>query len=219
MSGKDMAMQQLPMSAMPKTEEVLSIAERFLKEHGISTANYGDPIVQDYSNTGIAEAEMQYAPEQVTVTYPLKISGTPVYEDGAYPYGLQVGVSSRDKRVMSVYGLSSQTFTSSTYPLETSADKILSIVKKGGVHAWVPEAGSGTEVRTIDAEVGTPEKVLMHTYSYSNGESKELFVPALSFPVTKAPAGEQYYPKYILIPLVPELLNQEQGPILYDMVR
>lgn len=220
LSGKEMAPQQLPQSAMPSNDETIAIAKRFLDDHDISLANYGDPVVQDYAQMGAADSQMQFAPEQVTVTYPLKIKGTPVYEDGAYPYGLQVGVSVRDKRVMSVYGLTSQTYSSSAYKLETDSSKILSVLDKGGPHAWVPEPSSGLEIKKVEIEVGTPTKVLMHSYNYTNGESQELFVPALSFPVTHVPAGEQYYPKYIVIPLVPELINREgQGPVMYDMMR
>ena len=220
MSGKETSVQPLPMTAMPSDEESISIANTFLKDHGVSTANYGEPMVQGYAEMGIADTGMQYAPEQVTVTYPLKIKGTQVSEEGAYPYGIQVGVGVRDKRVMSVYGLSSQTYSSSDYKLETDSNKILSILGRGGVNAWVPEETAGVTIKKVEVEVGTPTKVLMHTYNYTDGQGQELFVPALSFPVTKTPAGEQYYPKTIVIPLVPELLNREgQGPVMYDMLR
>lgn len=217
--AKDGQSAQLPKSAMPKNDEVLAIAKAFLDEHDIKLTNYADPIVQAYAQMDPADTQMQYAPEQITVTYPLKIQGTEVIEDGAYPYGLQVGVSVRDKRVMSVYGLTSQTYTSSSYQLETDSDKILSILGRGGPHAWIPEETTGITVKKVDIEVGTPKKVLMHTYSYANGESKELFVPALDFPVTKAPDNAQYYPKNIVIPLLPELLTEQSGPVMYDTVR
>jgi len=220
LNGKEVG-SQLPMSAMPKDDEVIAIAKAFLDDHNISLDNYADPIVQGAPEMTIAAADSQpqYAPEQVTVTYPLKISGTEVYEDGAYPYGLQVGVSVRDKKVMSVYGLTSQTYSSSNYKLETDSDKILGVLEKGGSHAWVPQEGDGVTIKKVAIEVGTPTKVLMHTYNYNDGNSQELFVPALLFPVTKAPQGEQYYPKQIVIPLVPDLLTDSGGPVMYDMMR
>jgi hypothetical protein len=219
LNGKETP-QELPLSTMPKDEEIIAIAKQFLDAHDISLENYGEPSVQGTPEMLAADSTMpQYAPEQVTVTYPLKISGTPVYEDGAYPYGLQVGVSARDKKVMSVYGLTSQTYSSSDYKLETSSDKILSVLSKGGPHAWVPQESDGVLIKKVEIEVGAPTKVLMHTYNYTNGDSQELFVPALSFPVTKAPEGsDQYYAKTILIPLVPDLLT-DGGPVLYDAVR
>jgi hypothetical protein len=218
LNGKEMPA-QLPGSAIPSDEEVIAMASRFLDDHNISLANYSEPVVQTYAPMGITETRMQYAPEQITVTYPLKINGASVYENGEQPHGLQVSVSVRDKRVMSVYGLSSQTYTSSSYTLSTDADKILSIANRGGVNVWVPEASSGIQIKKVEAELGTPEKILMHTYTYTDGESKELFVPALRFPVTKAPDGELYYPKSIVIPLVPELLTQEQIVMPMDAVR
>jgi hypothetical protein len=218
LNGKEIQ-QQLPINAMPKDADVIAIANRFLTDHDISLANYGEPVVQQYADYAIADSGMQYAPDQITVTYPLKISGTPVNEDGGMPYGLQVSVSVRDKKVMSVYGLTSQTYTSSTYKLETDSNKIITIAQKGGVHAWVPQEGDGVQIKKVEAELGTPTKILMHTYNYQDNNAQELFVPALSFPVTKAPAGEQYYPNQIVIPLVPELLVNQNGPVMYDMVK
>ncbi len=221
LNGKE-AGTPLPQSAMMNEEELISMAKKFLDEHDISLDNFGDPVVQDYGQYTIAmdaAASSMPAPEQVTVTFPLKIEGTEVLEDGAYPYGLQVGISVREKRVMSVYGLTSQTYSSSNYALEAGSDKILAVLGKGGPHAWTPQESDGVKIKKIEVEVGTPKKVLMHTYNYANGESRELFVPALSFPVTKPPANEQYYPKEIVIPLVPDLLNDPGGPVMYDMVR
>ncbi len=214
---KDGPPRQVPMSQMPSDDEIIQIAESFLSDHNISRANFGDPIVQKYdAPIGITaeDAASMPAPEQVTVTFPLKIAGSAVYEDGGYPHGLQVGVSVIDKRVMSVNGLNSQTFTSSTYTLEASSDKILAILGKGGIHAWQPQPSDGITINKVEIEVGTPQKVLMHTYNYKGNESQELYVPALMFPVTKAPAGEQYYPKMILIPLVSELLDAPPPPVM-----
>jgi len=220
LNGKSGDMQPLPVSAMPKDDQLISIAKQFLDAHGVNLSNYAEPVVQQYAEAKAADSATQYAPDQITIVYPLKISGEQVYENGAYPYGLQVGVSVRDKKVMSVYGLTSQTYTSSSYKLETDSDKILSILKKGGPNSWIPPQESGVETKNVDIEVGTPTKVLMHTYNYKDNQSQELFVPALMFPVTKAPAEDEYYPKNIIIPLVPELLNQAQtGPIPYDAVR
>jgi hypothetical protein len=218
LNGKEIQ-QQLPISVMLKDADVIAIAKGFLNDHNISLANYDEPIVQQYAEYGIADSGIQYAPDQITVTYPLKISGTPVNEDGGMPYGLQVSVSVRDKKAMSVYGLTSQTYTSSTYTLETDSDKIISIAQRGGVHAWVPQESDGVQIKKVEAELGTPTKVLMHTFNYKDNNSQELFVPALSFPVTKAPAGEQHYPNQIVIPLVPDLLVDNGGPVMYDMLK
>lgn len=83
----------------------------------------------------------------------------------------------------------------------------------------MPQEGDGVTIKKVAVEVGAPKRVLMHTYNYKEGESQELFVPALMFPVTSTPTANEYYPKEIVIPLVPELLNQEGGPVLYDAVR
>jgi hypothetical protein len=219
LSGKVPVTEPLPRTAIPNNDQLIAIAKQFLDENKINLENYADPIVQEYSEAPASDNGAQAAPEQITVVYPLKIAGTQAYEDGAYPYGLQVGISVRDKKVMSLNGLTSQTYTSSSYKLETDSDKILSVLRKGGPHAWVPQESDGVTIKTVDIEVGTPQKILMHTYNYANGESQELFVPALSFPVTKAPEGGEYYPKNIVIPLEPELLNQAGGPVMYDATR
>jgi len=220
LNGKNSDVQPLSMSAMLKDDELIGIAKQFLNAYGVNLSNYADPVVQQYSEGVASDSGTQMAPDQITVVYPLKISGIQVYEDGASPYGLQVGISIRDKKVMSVYGLTSQTYTSSSYKLETDSDKILSVLKKGGPNSWIPPEDSDVQTKNVDIEIGTPTKVLMHTYNYTNGASQELFVPALMFPVTSTPSDGGHYPKSILVPLIPELLNQAQtGPIPYNALR
>src|SRR5262249_21705209 len=92
LSGKE-PYTPLTASAMLKDTEIIPIADQFLKDHDISIANYGDPIVQQYAEAiaaasdGSSSETQTYVPDQMTVVYPLKIAGTQVYEDGAMPYG------------------------------------------------------------------------------------------------------------------------------------
>ncbi len=221
-------------------KEIIAIAEQFIQDHGINRSIYGDPIVQkmpDYRMMGTREvlppqasegfspagspqdlatpssdSKMMpiYMPEVVTVTFPLIIKGLPVYESGGYPYGLQVSVSVRERRVYSVNNLTSQHYDASSYPLISDPQKVLSYLTSGGIYgsSYYPE---GMQVRKIYLEAGTPSNVLMHYYSYANGENQELYVPALLFPITKAPAGQEYYyPSSILIPLAEDLFNQPE---------
>lgn len=220
--------QQLSQGDMPKDSAVIAIAEKFIEDHGINRSLYGDPVVQqDYygeimpldavregaaTPDGAVSSEdarltmpAYYLPSTVSVTFPLLVRGEAVYDEGGQPHGLQVSVSVPDSRVHSVYNLMSQSYDVSKYDLVTDESRIIERLENGGLYSYVWE---GTEVRYVDVEVGTPERILMRHYLYQNGENQELYVPALRFPITKHPEGERYYPQAVVLPLVADLLNQ-----------
>ena len=174
------------------------------------------PISVD-STTGNTAMPAPFVAENVAVIFPLKINGNTVYEEGGMPFGLQVNVSVRSKKVESVYNLFSQDYTKSSYDLITDRAKLLEIIRaqNGMNNFYRPE---GVRVMTVEIKLGTPEHVLMHHYEYTGTEDKELFVPALMFPVENAAAAQPYYyPKAILVPLVEDFLrnNNPQPIIMY----
>lgn len=268
-------------------EKIITIAEAFMKAHGIDRSIYGDPIVENNqlvpmplgmeassagspgagaveatpqtasapSGTSVLTTESAPAPEPIaapadvatpnmpirsddgtttmmpfvaenaSVIFPLKIGGTTVYEEGGALFGLQVNVSVRGKKVESVYNLVSQDYTKSSYDLITDRAKLLEIIRSqnGMNNFYRPE---GVTIQTVEIKLGTPTKVLVHHYEYNGTDTKELFVPALMFPVVgspNTPAGGNayyypgYYPKAILVPLVVDFLksNNPQPVIMY----
>lgn len=208
---------------IPDDASLIALADAFIKDHGINRSLYANPVVQKDGGMRILATDdvstSMYVPDTITINYPLKIKDTLVYEEGGYPHGLQVSVNVREKKVASVFGLSSQSYESSSYALETDEEKILSILSRGGVNAYIPEEDPNIKVKKISVSVGTPQRILLHVMSYDNKAPQELFVPALLFPVTKPPTNEQYYPTSIAIPLAQDLLNNK-GPqppvIMYD---
>lgn len=214
---------------LPADSELVAIATQFLNSHGVDMSQYGAAIVQnDWQNvmpvdtisarpqTAPAQkvsALRVYFPQSITVLFPRKLNGTIVYDQGGSQTGITVNVNTQNKVVESVWGIQTTDYESSAYQAVTDVKKILEIAERGGVY------GSGypadAEARAI--ELGSPERVYMVYYKYNNTSNEELLVPALRFPVTKVPDGVYYYQKSIVVPLVAELLDQNQnpGPIMY----
>ena len=73
---------QLSPDDLPTDEELIAIADNFLKEHGIKRENYGDPIVNKYwRETGMSD----FVPDTLTIIYPLLINGKEVLDQGGKP--------------------------------------------------------------------------------------------------------------------------------------
>jgi len=193
------------------SEELLSIADNFLSEYGINMDMYekGEVI-----NEGVMNVErMGVISENASITYPLKISDQTIYDQGGQKYGMNVSVSLRHKRVISVYGIATNTFESSEYAKETNKDKIISFAEDGGLfkNYTYPDA-----VKTLDLELGTPEVNLVRMWLRSENkmDTAEILVPSLVFPITTEISEPTYFRRTnVIVPLVGEILDQYNQPI------
>lgn len=198
-------------------DKLIAIADAFLRQYGVSRVGFGDPVVQP--DPGIiavardatgeaAQSDTAYVPEYATVVYPVVINGTTAYDMNGTPYGLNVRVNVREKKVAAVDNLRSMNVESSDYAAVTEASDILAIAKRGGVYAAPYEQ---TPTSTLNYEIGTPEFVYTMMQSYSES-FEEYFVPALRFPITKSPDNlPDYYQssQAIVIPLVKDFLASD----------
>lgn len=186
-------------SSLPSEATIIGIADAFVRDHGIDTMVYGKPVVQ------------QSTSQVVGVSYPLIIEGKPVYDESGAPYGLYVAVDIRLKKVSGVNNLISQTYDSSFYTLETNFDAIVQAATSslnahvGGMDPQVRGQASGT------ATLGTPTQVLMHYWYHdeAKGITSELYIPALSFPITYESKNAEGLPTKIVIPLVKDFLAKQ----------
>jgi hypothetical protein len=198
--------QRIKIDQVPADSELIRIAQDFVKSRGVTISQYGQPEVdnswRDY-----------WIPEAIPVVFPLAIEGQNIYEQGGMiKYGIVVNVSLRHNRVSSVYNLSTQKYERSPYEVESDSKRILEIAARGGLYSWYPLDGG----RKVDVEIGTPSTILMRMYHYDqkNSRNSELLVPALMFPIIKAPENEPYFSqKYITVPIIKELLNVNNDPI------
>lgn len=204
---------------MPADEKLINAANKFLKEHGIETSAYGTPIIQDdwgvaYEQTSPEQRAMFYIPDAITVLYPLVLNGQTVYEQGGmFPMGLQVQVSVRNLIVTGVWNMTLQRYESSQYEAETDSAKIISAAERGGWGGYVIMAEDGHTSQRSQVALGTPSRGYLRMWNYNDGSNDELYVPALAFPVLKAPAGS-YLPRYIVIPLAKDLMTQQYPDIM-----
>lgn len=214
-SGRCAEPNQLKISDIPADQAIIDIADQFLKQHNIPTDIYGAPQMQNSWRQIYAETPDKsqfYVPDILTVIYPLKINGTAVSDESGSPIGLMVSVDVRTKIVASVSGLASQNYDSSLYPVETDAKRLIQMAENGGFRGVYPP--SGNSGNASDIELGTPTQGLVKLWQYQQdkNQSVELIVPALIFPVTKAPIGQYFYQKNVIIPLPKDLLQQVTVP-------
>lgn len=204
--------QPLTASEIPPDSEIMKIAADFVHAHGIDLSAYGDPVVDNqwklYAMGADAARSMPiYAPDAVSVLYPLRLEGNKVYEYGGIPQGLSITVNVRDRRVSSVSNLVAQHYKKSNYALETDASRLIKIAEQGGGVYGTPEF----EGNVRDIKLGTPERVLLHysMYSGSEAEGKELEVPALAFPILDKPSDAPWLPSRVIVPLPKDILEQQ----------
>ncbi len=202
----------------PDDAKLINAANKFLKEHGIDTSAYGTPIIQDdwgiaYGQTPPEQRAMFYIPDAITVLYPLILNGQTVYEQGGmFPMGLQVQVSVRNLTVTGVWNMTLQRYESSQYEAETDSAKIIAAAERGGWGGYVIMA-TEAERLTTSVSLGTPSRGYLRMWNYNDGSNDELYVPALAFPVLKAPV-RAYLPKYVVVPLAKDLMTQQYPDIM-----
>lgn len=164
---------------------LISIANDFMKSHGIANAVYANPIARADSNT---------------VIYPLKIDSKEVREEDGGAFGLVVTIDPAQKKVIDVSNLTSQTYESSLYSLETNFQTIVGVAT----------SSLAAHNRHADgATLGTPHQVLMHYWleDSTTHVRTELFIPALSFPITYKDAKTAS--SAIVVPLVKDFLYKK----------
>ncbi len=201
----------------PPDSELLDIAARFLQEHRINFSLYGAPEVRNdyivqaqlFAQEGQADVSSLYPyGAQSMVVYPLVISNQKVFDEGGNTFGLTVNIDVSTKKVVAVYNIMSLGFESSPYELETDPEKILAVVKRGGIYGSGPIDGA---TKTVQIEVGTPTIGYMLSRYQLDGGANDILVPAFIFPISKVPQGQELYTKAIVVPIVKDLLSPFQG--------
>ncbi len=189
----------ISIGSLPADAEIIAISNAFIKEHGVDTKIYGAPVIENktYSSMGEDGKEQQMAMDSLTVTYPLVLDGTEVYDQSGFKFGLQITVDVRQKKVTGVNNLTAQIYESSNYALETDAKKVLNTATSGPQYDVMPLTAAednSSQVKPKITTVGlqTPKRVLMHYVTYEKDQTIELFVPALLFPFESKKGTPEY---------------------------
>lgn len=214
------ASSQLKEADVPSDEELVAIADAFLKDHGISHESYGSGRVdRSWRSVYVPADSIRYVPDVITITYPLMIDNQETYQNGGMSYGITVMVNVRVKKVTSVYNLQALSLDASAYDAVTDSNAILESAKTGGLGSYIRymDETSKASAKKVEAELGTPIRALVQYYQYKDGQSTDLFVPALIFPVTKKPDVQQWSQDYVIVPLVKGI--ESDTPDVYPMMR
>lgn len=197
---------RLKIEDVPSDNDLIAFADKFLADHKIDRAHYGEAQVDNNWREVYAQTENKndaYVPEYTTVVYPLLINGAPVREqDGSY-YGLRVTINILKKAASGLNGLTPFAYETSSYALATDASDVIKAAEKGGYNSGY--LGGNGEVKTI--ELGTPTRSYVQVWKYSDNRNNELLIPALIFPIVKAPK-DYYGQKSIMVPLVKDMLDE-----------
>jgi hypothetical protein len=188
-------------------DQILSIADSFVKEYKIDLSNYGpaevletEPILYMAEKSGEASS-ISYVRESYSVVYPLILDGKEVFNQSGGKTGMNVEVSARYKKVTYAGNIFTSGFESSDYDVETSVDKILSSAQKGGMNSYYSYPDP---TKTVDVELGTPVFGLVSVWQATENKymGEELYVPSLIFPITSNPEPNYYYGDSVVVPLV-----------------
>lgn len=188
-----------------EADKLISISDKFLNNKNISTDIYGEPFVDyDYQQ---AILKSSYAPQNVSVVYPLEINNLLTYGSWGKPYGLSVSISTSENEVVSVGTIEIHNYIGSSYPAIREDKKILDYAYHGGQGSHFDPDDSNIEI--IDLEISTPEKIYVKSWNYNNEtrQSEELLIPALRFPVVETP-NDYYGKENIIVPLVEGIINE-----------
>lgn len=194
---------QLSRADAPSDEEIIAIADAFASRYGVDLSGYGAPHVDD-SWVRYQPADSSYYPDSVSVIYPLLHDGAEVLDESGNLTGPRINVNIRDRQADSLWDLRTNSYLASDYSLESSKDRVLEIVGRGGHNRVVnPDAA------TVEGTVGDPELHYVRIYRYTGFTTDTLLVPALVFPVVQKPDANFYQDK-IVVPLVKEILDAQQ---------
>lgn len=209
-SCRDTACQDinLKVSDIPEDSEIISIADSFLSEYGISISSFGSgKVMKSYMDAYPRPLDIGevYVSDNITVVYPLKIEGKNVYDSSGELDGIFVDVNIRYNKASGLRSIYFQNFQSSAYETETDTDRILSVAQRGGLYGdYVFENAA----KTVDIELGTPSLELVKIWKYNEKEriGQEFYVPSYIFPILNKPDG-YYFRKNVIVPAIKDMLN------------
>ncbi|MCL5666294.1 MAG: hypothetical protein M1383_00770 [Patescibacteria group bacterium] len=201
-------------SDVPEDAALIAMANQFLKDHNISTASYGEPLVENSWKEEYLKATDKtnsYIPNFLTVIYPQIINGNEVYDEGGNPAGLTVSVDLYAKKASGVSELYAQNYESSAYEVETDAGQLTKLAEQGGRNGNFSNPGAG---RTVQVELGTPHLGYVKSYQpqEQGGPAGQMLIPALIFPITKVSQDTPFYQKNVVV-FLPKDFQQTENPV------
>lgn len=194
---------------MANDEELIQIAQAFLKDQGVPMTAFAAPHVHESWTQTLDAARTtspEYMPQDAAVVFPRLIDGQEVRDESGYSSGVMVTVNVWTRQVTGASELGALGVEKSEYGGETDTARLIALAERGSYYTYPGYDDPNAQVVTV--ELGTPTKGLVRTWQTSPDSSTgtELYVQALFFPVTNQKETE-YYGKYVVIPLAKEILD------------
>jgi hypothetical protein len=187
-------------SNIMEDSELIALADQFVSDHGINLNAYGQPLVTNKYQL----ENNDYIPDTMQVLYPLSINGMPVYQPTGERVGVNISISLRDKKVTSLYNLSTQNYDSAPYQTTGDLDTIRQLVEQGGLYGYIEPNPSDN----IDVDLSDPVIGYALTSKYDENEIyTEYLVPSLIFPVESQDYNILSMRQNVVIPLIQDFIE------------
>ena len=197
-----------------KEDEIIKIAQDFLKTHNIDLSNYWAPrIEENYVNT-LAKYESDkimpdYYIQNTSVVFPLIIDWKEISEEYWQAKWVTIEIDLKEKKVASIYWINVSKYESSLYNIETNKNNILKIAEVWWRWGFNNIENEYDNVKYINKVLINPKLVYVNTYKYSNGVNEEYIIPAIVFDVKKDENDNSTYDQKVTIPLVKDLYKYD----------
>lgn len=183
-------------------EEILKIANDFIKDYKIDLSNYGAPEMAENMEIILARS---YIPSYYQVVFPLLIDGKKVMSSWGNVTGVRVSVDLNNKKVSELYGIQAQSYTKKSTAGVSDFAAVKKVIEKSGESGFSFEDPEDKE----NVQLQTPEFVWMEYSSYSKNTHHLYLVPALSFSAIYPEEAPDYLKQQkTVVPLVKEMLDK-----------
>ncbi len=195
---------------IPSDEELIKEALLYAEQQGIDLSSYAEPVLDTTLLTYLRSGNAQYIPDVIDVVFPARIGDAGAYRTwGNAPVGLTMNISLQDLGI-SAFDAITQTFSASSYALSTSEEDIQAYLERnssGGFGSLAEAQAQGATLETL--ALRDPERILLEYTTYTNGQSRTLYIPALRFSYDDP--YQTGATSFFNVPLVEEILKDTSG--------
>lgn len=198
-------------------DEIINIANNFVKEYNIDLSNYSKPVVEtQYLSILRESSSSKIAPDfysrSTSVTYPLIVDWNEISEEYGQKKWIQLQIDLNEKKVTSVNWIQINDYISSLYEVETSKENILKVAQKW----WRMSLENNLEenydeVKYIDQTLTNPRLEYINIYKYVDNNQEEYIVPAIIFDVESDMEDNFYWQERVSVPLVKDFYEYDNS--------
>jgi hypothetical protein len=207
---------------IPEDSELISIANAFLREHGIDPATLNTPeidkrwmVYYEREKKRMEESGEKYPmhiPSEMNVVYPRMIDGIPVVDYGGGKVGqVRINIDILDNQVMSGSVNLSLNMDKTEYATQNS-ESLISILKEtGGTNAFrygptplrIDTPDEDLKPVKIDANYKEAILAYIEKHQWKEGENKIYYIPVVMFKGDiDSSAQEESYEQVTFVPVI-----------------